>query len=202
MNKNLTKLVFIIDKSGSMFYLTESTINSFNSFIDEQKTAKKQTILTTVLFNDKYEILHNNKDIRTIEPLTANDYIADSTTSLNDTLGAILTQEEKIYIHLSKNEKPSKVIFVIITDGLDNTSHFYSSQKIKEIIGSRKEMYNWEFLFFGANICSKEAAEAYDIHLYADYSANDGGTQSVYQTVTTASNLDRSIELKDLNSVK
>ena len=158
MKNNLTELVFILDRSGSMGGLEKDTIGGYNSFIAKQQEESGDANLTTVLFDHGYEILHNAVDVKKVAPLTDKEYYARGTTALLDAVGKTIVDIGNRLSSLLDAERPEKVLFVITTDGMENASHKYSSDKIKEMIEHQKSVYSWQFLFLGANMDAVGAA--------------------------------------------
>jgi len=152
MKKNLTELVFILDRSGSMSDLEKDTIGGYNSFVAKQQEAEGEANLTTVLFDDKYEILHDRADIKNVQPLTGKEYFARGSTALLDAIGKTIIDIGKRIESMTEANRPAKVLFVITTDGHENASREFSAAKIKEMIEHQTSKYSWEFLFLGANI--------------------------------------------------
>jgi hypothetical protein len=152
MKKDLTELVFIIDKSGSMSGLESDTIGGFNSLIDKQKKEQGEAIVTTVFFNDRREVIHNRANIDNIAPLAINDYCPSGMTALLDAVGNTLKDVIRDRKLMKKEEQPESTIVVITTDGLENASVEYTYEKVKGIIECQQNDYNWEFIFLGANI--------------------------------------------------
>lgn len=158
MNKNLTELVFIIDKSGSMSGLEKDTIGGFNSLIEKQKKKPGNAIVSTILFSDVIDVIHDRLDIDQVPNLTSKDYFVCGCTALLDAIGQTLTRIIHVQENLNEDEQPGKTLFIITTDGKENSSKEYSYKKIKELINMVKEKYNYEFIFLGANIESEEEA--------------------------------------------
>jgi hypothetical protein len=150
MNQNLTEIIFILDRSGSMGGLESDTIGGFNGFVKKQAEAG-QTSLTTVLFDDKYEILHNGINAGDVV-LTNNEYFTRGSTALLDAVGKTINDVGKRLSDTPEDSRPGKVIFVITTDGLENSSREFSYDKVKKMITHQSEKYGWEFIFLGANI--------------------------------------------------
>ena len=163
MKKGLTELVFVLDRSGSMGGLESDTIGGFNAMIEKQKREPGDAVVTTVLFDDRYEVIHDRFAIRMIKPLTSKDYYARGCTALLDAVGKTIDKIVRIQRYLPEEERAEKVIFVITTDGLENSSREYSYQKIHEMIRYEKENYNWEFIFLGANMDAVEEAKRFGI---------------------------------------
>ena len=177
---NLTEIVFIIDRSGSMRDLTDDTIGSYNAFIDKQKRQSGEANLTTVLFDDKYEILHNGVNIQSVKELTDKEYFARGTTALLDAIGkTINTLGHRLY-YMDERERPSHVIFVILTDGFENSSKEFRQSEIKAMVEHQKSIYSWEFIFLGANIDAISVANGYGISFASNYTADSNGTKSLY----------------------
>lgn len=151
MNTNLTEIVFIIDRSGSMGGLESDTIGGYNAFLEKQKQMKGKTIATTVLFDDRYELLWNGVDAEKIR-LTGKEYYVRGCTALLDAVGKTILDVGYRLSSTNKEERPAKVIFVIITDGMENSSREFTYSKVRELIQHQQEKYNWEFVFLGANI--------------------------------------------------
>ena len=188
MNKNLTEIVFILDRSGSMAHLEEDTIGGYNSLIKKQLNEEGEASVTTVLFDDKFEIIHDNVDIKKVKPLTDKEYIARGTTALLDAVGKIISYVGNRHKTAPESVVPHKTLVVIITDGYENASCEYNLKQIKAIIERQKENYNWEFLFLGANIDA--IATAGDIGITPDfaatYQADSVGTQMNFSAVDCA----------------
>jgi uncharacterized protein YegL len=186
MKDNLTEVVFILDRSGSMVDLTSDTIGGFNSFIENQKQEPGEAILTTILFDDQYDIFHNGVDIKSVKPLTAKEYFARGMTALLDAIGKTINTVGERLNKTEEEDKPSKVIFVITTDGQENASREFTQPKIKEMIERQTKDYNWQFIFLGANIDAVSTAKSFGIQAQfsSNYTANAIGAQSVYDGVT------------------
>lgn len=163
MEKKLQELVFILDKSGSMSGKEEDTIGSFNSTIKEHKDKDYDVLVTTVLFSDNQKMVHDRVDIKEIKPLTSNEYKVDGCTALIDAMGDTITHIKDIHKYQRRKEDiPEHTLFVIVTDGLENASHKYSSDDVKKMVERQKEV-GWEFLFLGANIDAVETARSFSI---------------------------------------
>lgn len=188
MKQNLTQIVCILDRSGSMSNLTSDTIGGYNTFIENQKLEPGEAWVTTVLFDDRYELLTDGEDIRTIKTMTSKEYYARGTTALYDAVGKTIDEVGHKLALKAEEERPSKVIVVIITDGLENSSKEYTKSQVKEMITHQTEKYSWQFIFMGANIDS--AAEASSIGIdekfSMDYMATDMGTMAVYASADRA----------------
>lgn len=158
MKENLTELIFILDKSGSMSGLEKDTIGGFNSLIEKQKKEEGDVLVTTVLFNEKMEIINDRKDIKDINPLTDKEYFVCGCTALLDAIGQTINHVKHVQESMKESQRPSKTLFVITTDGMENSSREYTYQKIKKLIDLVKEKDKYEFIFLGANIDSEEEA--------------------------------------------
>jgi uncharacterized protein YegL len=158
MSKNMTELVFILDRSGSMCGLESDTIGGFNGMLKKQQEEEQNVNVTTVLFDDRVDVIHDRFPIGMVSPLTSEEYCVGGCTALLDAVGFAITKTDNVQKHLRKDHRADKVIFVIITDGLENSSREYSYSQIKKLIEAKKEQ-DWEFLFLGANIDAPEEAE-------------------------------------------
>lgn len=188
LNNNLTEIVFILDRSGSMMHLTDDTIGGFNSFIEKQKSEPGEALLTTVLFDDQYEILHNGINLNEVQALTKDQYWARGATAMYDAIGKTINEVGHRLSETPEHHRPGKVIFVITTDGMENASREFTQAKVKEMIQHQTEKYSWEFVFLGANIDSAKTAENIGINkgYAADYVYSAQGTSSMYEAVDCA----------------
>lgn len=186
MKNKCTELVFIIDRSGSMAGLEDDTIGGFNSMLGEQKTVDGEACVTTVLFDDRYELLHDRVNIQDVAPLTKKSYTVRGTTALLDAVGRTIHNIRKAQKSVPEEECAEKVMFIIITDGMENASRHYTADMIKERIEHYKKKHGWEFIFFGANMDA--IAEAGKIGISADraqnYFADSCGTRSTYASMS------------------
>ena len=163
MKKNLTEMVFILDKSGSMQGLESDTIGGFNSMIDRQKKQDGEALVSTVLFSDNSKVIHDRVDIHRIEPLTDRQYYVEGCTALIDAIGGAIHHIGNVHKYAREEDVPEHTIFVITTDGMENASRKYSSDQVKAMVKRQKEKYGWEFLFLGANIDAVETAAHFGI---------------------------------------
>lgn len=188
MKDNLTELVFILDKSGSMSGLEKDTIGGFNSMIADQKKEEGEVIISTVLFDTYAEVLHDRKDIRKVNKLTDKDYRPGGSTALLDALGNAISHIESVQMDMPEDERPSKTLFVITTDGQENSSREYTYANIKKMVRKMHQKKGWEFLFLGANMDAIEAAA--DIGIKADravrYECDSVGTALNYSVLSKA----------------
>jgi uncharacterized protein YegL len=187
MNKNLTEIIFLLDRSGSMGGLESDTIGGFNGFIDRQCKQKGETRLTAVLFDDQTEILWNGIDANHAR-LTDEEYYVRGCTALLDAVGKTISEAGRRLSQTEEGEKPGKVIFVITTDGMENASQEYTYEKVKKMIEHQKEKYSWEFIFMGANIDAAEEAESLGIQKEDSFSfeASNEGVEKMYDMVCDA----------------
>ena len=162
MKQNLTEVVFILDRSGSMSGLTSDTIGGYNSFLEKQKEADGECLVSTVLFNQDSKVVHDRVPLNEIEPMTKKDYFASGCTALIDAMGGAIHHIRNVHKYIREEDVPEHTIFVIITDGLENASKRYTSDDVKQMVKQQEEK-GWEFLFLGANIDAVETAAEYGI---------------------------------------
>ena len=188
MKKNLTELVFILDRSGSMAGLEEDTIGGFNAMIRRQQEERGEAYVSTVLFDNDSTVIHDRVDIRKIEPMTRKEYYVRGCTALLDAVGGAIHHIGNVHKYAREEDRPEKTLFVITTDGMENASHKYSYEKLKAMIRRQKETYGWEFLFLGANIDAAREAARFGIGAdrAANYHADRRGTAVIYETVGDA----------------
>ncbi len=186
MKKDLTELVFILDRSGSMAGLESDTIGGYNAMLRKQKAGVGEAIVTTVLFDDKYELLHDRIDIRGIKPITEKDYYVRGSTALLDAMGRTISKIGNAQRHTSDELRAEKVLFVITTDGMENASHEYDYAKIRAMVERQQQKYGWEFIFLGANIDAFDAAGQMGIRAdrTANYHADSVGTTVNFEAVS------------------
>jgi len=185
---NIVDVVFILDRSGSMGGLESDTIGGFNSMLEKQRKIEGKAFITTVLFDDQYELLHDRVNIAKVNNITEKEYFVRGSTALLDAIGKTIAKEKAIQDTLGQNEKADKVLFVIITDGLENASKEYNSSTVKKLIETQKEKYGWEFLFLGANIDAIETANTIGISAEraVNYKSDSIGTKKNYDTLNKA----------------
>ncbi len=180
-----TELVFILDRSGSMAGLESDTIGGFNSLLHKQKAEPGEATITTVLFDTEYELLHDRIDIKGIDSITSTDYYVRGCTALLDAIGKTVNKIDNVQKHTGNETKAEKVLFVIITDGLENASREYSAEQVRQLVERQQKELKWEFLFLGANIDAIATARKFGINAdrAVDFHADDQGTQLNYETV-------------------
>lgn len=185
MKNNITELVFILDRSGSMSGLESDTIGGFNGLIEKQKKVDGVCYVTTVLFDTRFETIHDRVNLSEIQPMTDRDYSVGGCTALLDAIGNTIQHIAQIHKYARPEDVPEITTFVIMTDGLENASHRYSSDKVKQMIEHEKEKYGWEFLFLAANIDAVETASHIGIMAdrSVDYMADSCGTELAFNTV-------------------
>ena len=188
MKKGLTELVFVLDKSGSMSGLEKDTIGGFNSMLAKQKEVDGECLITTVLFDNGYELLHDRIDICAVSPITEKEYSVGGSTALLDAIGRTINKISNAQRHTADEFRAENVMFVIITDGEENASREYLSDKVKAQIQRQKEKYGWEFLFLGANIDAVETARHFGIGAdrAVNYHSDHEGTQLNYEVLSEA----------------
>ena len=163
MKKNLTEMVFILDKSGSMSGMEADTIGGFNSMIERQKKEDGEALVSTVLFSNESRVIHDRVDLQRIEPMTDKQYYVGGCTALIDAIGGAIHHIGNVHKYAREEDRPEHTIFVITTDGMENASHIYTSDQVKAMVNRQKEKYGWEFLFLGANIDAVETAARFGI---------------------------------------
>ena len=188
MKKNFTEIVFILDRSGSMSGLESDTIKGYNSMIKRQKKEEGKALITTVLFDNEYELLNDRIDINAIKSMDERDYYVRGTTALLDAIGKSIQKLVNVQKNTLPDYKPNKVLFVITTDGLENASTIYSYNQIKSMITHQKEKYNWEFIFLGANIDAIGEAKKFGINedCAVNYHSDSQGTIVSYDALCSA----------------
>ena len=185
MKQDLTELVFILDKSGSMAGLESDTIGGYNAMLAKQKQEQGEAIVTTVLFDDHYELLHDRINIRGVAPITDKDYFVGGCTALLDALGRTIQKIAAVQRNTCAAERAGKVLFVITTDGLENASREYAYNQIRDLVTRQKEQFGWEFIFLGANMDAVATAASFGIaeDRAANFKADKDGISLNYATV-------------------
>ena len=186
MRKNLTEIVFILDRSGSMSGLETDTIGGFNSMIEKQKKENGEALISTVLFDNVSEVIHDRVPVQKVEPMTDKDYSVRGCTALLDAIGGAIHHIGNVHKYARNEDVPEHTLFVITTDGMENASRRYDSEKVKKMIERQKNRYGWEFLFIGANIDSVETAKHFGINSdrSVNYHADGQGTAVVFDAVS------------------
>lgn len=188
MKKNLTEIVFILDRSGSMSGLEADTIGGFNSMIEKQKKEEGEALISTVLFDNFSEVIHDRVSIGRVEPMTDKEYYVRGCTALLDAIGGAIHHIGNIHKYAREEDVPEHTLFVITTDGMENASRRYDSETVKNMIERQKAKYGWEFLFLGANIDAVETASRFGIGAdrAVNYHADSEGTKLNYEVVSEA----------------
>ena len=188
MQNQLTEIVFILDRSGSMAGMEADTIGGFNAMLKKQKEAPGQVLISTVLFDNESEVIHDRVPLEDMKPMSEKDYCVGGCTALLDAVGSAIKHIANVHKYARAEDRPGKTLFVITTDGMENASRQYDYPKVKELITAQKERFGWEFLFLGANIdAAKEAARfGIDEDRAADYHCDTQGTRLNYEAVSEA----------------
>ena len=183
MKKGLTEIVFILDKSGSMSGLEADTIGGYNSFLERQKKEEGEAYVSTVLFSDTNSVIHDRVPISKIEPMNDKQYSVGGCTALLDAIGGAIKHIGNVHKYAREEDRPEKTVFVITTDGQENSSRVYDYEKIKKLVKKQQEKYGWEFIFLGANIDA--ISEAGKLGICADravqYECDEVGTSLNYE---------------------
>ena len=187
MKKNLTEIVFILDRSGSMGGLESDTIGGFNAMIEKQKKEEGEALVSTVLFDDRTEVIHDRIPLDKIEPLTDKQYWVRGCTALIDAIGGAIRHISNVHRYIREEDVPAHTIFIITTDGMENASREFTSEQVKKMIGEKKEK-GWEFLFLGANIDAVETAKHFGISedRAVTYKSDRKGTRLNYKAMCGA----------------
>ncbi len=185
---NITELVFILDRSGSMAGLEADTIGGFNAMIEKQRREEGACYVSTVLFDNDSEVLHDRVRLSDINPMTDKDYTVRGCTALIDAIGGAIHHIGNVHKYARPEDVPALTMFIITTDGMENASKKYTSERVKGMIERQKEKYGWEFLFIGANIDAVETAARYGIERdrAVNYNADGEGTRVLYESVSKA----------------
>ena len=185
MKKGLTELVFILDRSGSMSGLEGDTIGGFNSLIEKQKKVAGECLVSTILFDHEAVVLHDRVGLEEVRPMTGEDYTVRGSTALLDAIGGAIHHIGNIHKYARPEDVPERTVFVITTDGMENASRVYSTERVKGMIERQREKFGWEFLFLGANMDAVATAGAFGISpdRAATYRSDGVGTRTLYDTV-------------------
>ena len=186
MRKNLTEIVFILDRSGSMAGLEGDTIGGFNAMIEKQRLEPGEALVSTVLFDNHSDVIHDRLTLDRITRLTNREYYVRGCTALLDAVGSAISHIATIHKYAREEDRPEKTLFVITTDGMENASRRYTYEMVRNLIEKQKREYGWEFLFLGANIDAAREAARFGIHpdRAVDYRADHRGTRVIYETVS------------------
>ena len=186
MKKDLTELVFILDRSGSMSGLESDTIGGYNAMLEKQKKEPGEAVITTVLFDDRYELLHDRINLKGIAPITEKEYFVRGSTAFLDAVGRTINKIGNAQKYTTEYERAEHVLFVITTDGMENASREFSDEKVRKMIEHQKNKYGWEFIFLGANIDAIAAAERFGIgeDRATNYNADSEGTLLNYEVIS------------------
>ena len=187
MKKNLTELVFILDRSGSMSGLESDTIGGFNAMLEKQKAASGEALVSTVLFDNESEVIHDRVDISNVAPLSDREYYVRGCTALLDAVGGAIHHIANVHKYARKEDVPEKTIFVITTDGMENASRRYSYDKVRKMVKKQEEL-GWEFIFIGANIDAYAEGQKFGFRKdrTVNYVHDEIGTANVFAGVTRA----------------
>lgn len=188
MKNNRTELVFILDRSGSMAGLESDTIGGFNAMIEKQRALSGECFVSTVLFDHGTEVLHDRVRLEELRPLTDRDYTVGGSTALIDAIGGAIHHIGNVHKYARPEDVPEHTMFIITTDGMENASHTYTADRVRQMIRRQKEKYGWEFLFLGANIdAAKEAARfGIDADRAVNYKCDEAGTALNYEVISEA----------------
>ena len=188
MSKGYTEIVYILDRSGSMSGLEADTIGGFNSMMAQQKKTGERAVVSTVLFDDSSQVIHDRVPIEKVEKMTDRQYYVQGCTALLDAVGGAIHHIGNVHKYARPEDRPEKTIFVITTDGMENASSRYSREQIRKMVQRQQKRYGWEFIFIGANIDAYAEAEKYGIRKEraVNYVCDDIGTANVYAGVSRA----------------
>ena len=188
MKKNLSEIVFLLDRSGSMSGLEKDTIGGFNAMIEKQKKEEGEALISTILFDHEMKVLHDRVKVQDVKPISEKDYQVRGCTALLDAMGGAIHHIGNVHKYARNEDVPEHTIFVITTDGMENASSYYSSSKVRTMVERQKEKYGWEFLFLGANMDAIAAAKDFGIEedKAVEYRSDDIGTRLNYAVMNEA----------------
>lgn len=186
MKKGLTEIVFILDRSGSMAGLEKDTIGGYNSMLERQKKEEGEAVISTILFDDKTEVLHDREDLYKVKVITDKDYYVRGCTALLDAVGGAIQRIGNIQKNTPAGERPEKTMFIITTDGMENASREYTYSKVKKMVEEKKKKYHWEFIFLGANIDAVEVAGRFGVskNRAVRYECDSAGTKLNFEVMS------------------
>lgn len=186
MNNNLTEIVFILDRSGSMAGLEDDTIGGFNAMVEKQKREQGQALLSAVLFSNESQVIYDRADIQRVEPMTDRQYRVGGCTALLDAIGGAVHHIANVHKYAREEDRPAKTVFVITTDGMENASRAYTYGDVQRMVKHEQEKHGWEFLFLGANMDAISAARSFGIRpdRAVRYSVCGEGTELNYRVVS------------------
>ena len=184
----MTELVFILDRSGSMGGMEQDTIGGFNAMLGRQKMQEGEVLVSTVLFNNHCEVIHDRVSLTEVQPMMEKEYAVGGTTALLDAIGGAIKHIAMVHKYARAEDRPEKTMFIITTDGMENASRKYTYEKVRQMIEQQKEKYGWEFLFLGANIDAAKEAARFGIGAdrAADYHCDKQGTALNYEVISDA----------------
>ncbi len=199
MKKGFTEVVFILDRSGSMSGLEADTIGGFNSMLEKQRKGEGEVLISTVLFDDRTEVLHDRVNIAKVEPMNDTQYYVRGCTALLDAVGGAIHHIGTVHKYARKEDRPEKTLFIITTDGMENASRQYSYDTVRKMVERQKEKYGWEFLFLGANIDAVQEAARFGIRpeRAMNYECDSAGTTLNYQVLSETVTMVRSAKSVD-----
>ena len=188
MGKGYTEIVYILDRSGSMEGLEDDTIGGFNSMMEKQKKTAEQALISTILFDNECEVLHDRVPIDKVGKMTDNEYFVRGSTALLDAVGGAIKHIGNVHKYAREEDRPEKTIFVITTDGMENASRNYSYREVQRLVKQQQKKYGWEFIFVGANIDAYAEAQKFGIRRdrAVNYVCDERGTANVYNGVSKA----------------
>ena len=186
MKKNLTELVFILDRSGSMAGLEDDTIGGFNSLIEKQRKEAGEAYISTVLFDNYSEVVHDRLPLDKIPEMTRDVYYVRGCTALLDAVGSAVHHIGNVHKYAREEDRPEHTLFVITTDGMENASRHYTYERVRQMIERQKEKYGWDFLFLGANIDATKEAARFGImeDRSVNYHCDEDGTALNYEVLS------------------
>ena len=185
MRKNVTEIVFILDRSGSMAGLEGDTIGGFNAMVEKQRAEPGEALISTVLFDNVSEVIHDRVPLDRVPLMTRKEYYVRGCTALLDAVGSAIRHIANVHKYAREEDRPERTLFVITTDGMENASRIYTYEKVRALIERQKAEFGWEFLFLGANIDAAREAARFGIHpdMAANYRADRRGTKVIYEAV-------------------